>query len=93
MTAVSAWAFDNTPESIEIMSGSYYYSGDSYCYCLELKNISVSEDNKMYSLEGVDNVGFSVFSGCRSLTSITLPKSLMQIGKNAFWGNGTIEVL
>lgn len=51
---------------------------------------SVSFNGKNYSVKSID---YNAFSGCSGLTSITIPKSVITIGKGAFSGcSGLITI-
>ena len=49
-----------------------------------VKNIRISNVNKIIVEEGIEELGFAAFANCYSLTNISLPKSLKHIGESAF---------
>ena len=75
-------------EGLEYISngdGTCYVSGIGTCTDTDLVIPSVSPDG-----DRVTGIGYSAFSGCRSLTSVNLPDSITSIGGYAF--NGCISL-
>ena len=62
------------PSSIEII-GNY-----AFFYCAALTEVNFADGSVC------DSIGQSAFSGCSSLTSITIPKGVTSIGNYAFQG-------
>lgn len=64
--------------------GTYVFGG-YYSKCRNLKNIVIPE--------GVVSIGAGAFYGASSLTSVSLPKSLTEIGDKAFGSSGLTAVV
>jgi len=77
---------------IHVVSGSFQFYGSSSYYILR-KNTK-SNENRVYANcvenvrlgNGVTSIGNIAFSGCSSLTSITIPSGVTSIGSSAFNG-------
>ena len=88
VTTIGAGAFSgcSSLSSIVVASGNTIYDSRGNCNCIIEKNTGrlIKGSNKSSIPEGVTTIEGGAFSGCSSLTSITLPESLTLIEGGAF---------
>lgn len=73
----SPWdPYNDRFEHVVIAPGCAKISRDSFCYCRNLKTISIPDT--------VKEIEEYAFYGCKRLTSIEIPDSVIEIGDNAF---------
>ena len=88
VTSIGERAFDSCSslENIAVASSnSVYHSAENCIIETESKTLIVGCSNSVIPSDGsVTNIGDSAFSGCSSLTSITIPDSVTSIGDLAF---------
>ena len=67
--------------------GIYIVSNSSIICLTDYAKNNVTELNIPYAIDGAEitSIGSSAFEGCTSLTSVTIPDSIMSIGENAFY--------
>lgn len=66
----------DVPESVRTI-GTFAFSGTN------VKNVSLPK--------GLEEIGFSAFSGCKKLTEVSVPESVLAVGKYAFKDDTNIE--
>ncbi len=94
---IKNFAFHNENiEEIEIGSGVKYISEDAFYACLNLKNITVSEDNKNYSsidgnLYSKDGKTLIRYAPGKTETEFTVPDTVTQIAAKAFLTNQNVK--
>lgn len=73
----SPWdSYNDRFEHVFIAPGCTKIPRDSFCYCRNLKTISIPD-----TVKGIEEYAFY---GCKRLTSIEIPDSVTEIGDNAF---------
>ena len=84
LTNLGEHAFSGCTElsGISIPSGVKTIQSRTFWMCYGLKSVT---------LKGVTEIGFDGFAFCKSLTSISLPKTLTTIGMGAFFSCGSLE--
>ena len=75
---INAFNFNSTIKSITLPSTINTINENAFSACLNLETIDLSNCTNLTS------IGYMAFSGCRGLTSITLPESLASIEAYAF---------
>ena len=93
VTTIKSWAFysDDTTShknltSVKFPSSLTTIEGSAFGLCKNLSKVDFSECTKLKL------IGQEVFSGDSSITSVTLPKSLEDLGDNAFNGCGLVSL-
>ena len=88
VTSIGERAFEGCVnlESIVVEDGNAYYDSREGCNAIIEKatNEIIAGCKNTICLNSVISIGNGAFSGCTSLTSITIPKSVTGIGENAF---------
>lgn len=67
-----------------------------FCFsgCSQLKKLTfaqigaTTQDGALALPEGIESIESSVFSGCKNITSVTLPATLTELSNDAFRGSG-----
>ena len=93
VTSIGAWAFNGCTGLTAInvaMKNQNYVSPDGVLYNKDKTTIicypAGKKGNNYKILDGVTEIGSIAFSGCSSLTSVTIPNSVTSIGSGAFNG-------
>ena len=84
LTEIGYNVFSNTPWLTDILSnfnGQAQSSDGAKNYLIQVSNTNITS----YDLTGVDIIAGGAFYGCNSLTSITIPNSVISIGERAFY--------
>lgn len=88
VTSISNYAFYGcvNRESIVVEEGNTVYDSRNNCNALieTASNILILGCNNTMIPNDVVGIGFSAFNYCHDLTSITIPKSVTNIGENVF---------
>ncbi len=84
-----------TPDSQLVIPATVGYFWDKY-RTLKVENHAYESSSDFTSLvisEGVEEIGYSSFYGCKNMRSVVLPKSLRSISDGAFYGCSSLEEL
>ena len=93
LLTTTSWAYDVCIEGVyynlvskakiaEVTNETGSYDARSYSGCVNIPE-KIIVDGETYSVTSVAN---NAFSGCATLTSVSLPISISKIGENAFYG-------
>lgn len=79
------------PEKVSFIGNRAFYGNSNFTVSSNLRYLdkylvsAIDKDQKDYSIqEGTKWIGAMAFSGCSSMTSITIPSSVVSIGNHAF---------
>ena len=90
VTSIGQYAFRNCSglASITVAQGNAKYDSRDNCYAIieTASNTLIAGCKTTIIPNSVTSIGYSAFSGCSGLTSITLPNSVTSIGEKAFSG-------
>ncbi|MBR5011950.1 MAG: leucine-rich repeat domain-containing protein, partial [Clostridia bacterium] len=96
VTVINSYAFGDCYSLREVnMPRIETIYNDSFSYCESLTDILVADDNEYFSTQdGVllnkSKTVLVLYPSGKSETSYTAPDSVLEIGKNAFFGNETL---
>jgi len=84
VTSIGNYAFSGCSGMINVTVFSNEIVAANYSSNYSLKNIFGTQVTIYIIGESVTNIGNNAFSGCKSLTSVTIPNSIKSIGESAF---------
>ena len=88
VTSIGTWAFYGCSSltSITVDNNNKVYRSENNCIIERKTNTLVAGCKNSVIPSSVTSIGDSAFSGCNSLTSISIPDSVTSIGSGAFGG-------